>query len=1283
MADPNTNVNAAPPLPPPPPPPPPPEKAVEHIESKLQDGLFDGVSQDEVKDVAETLVQLPKEQTSEVINRLADSGALDKFAEEAVGTSWGVFDDGLSADERGEFFANMARNADGEALARLTQSFGRVDSSLAMEASDAVAAHASPEAKVAYIQAMAPKTTDNPTTFDNNFGSNTTTMGDTDARAVANVLSSMRGTNAQDGFAQLNSEQLKAVWQAAAGISDTHIYDMSGYSGGTILSDVNPQQFRNLMTAANSMPEGAARDNVINTGSSVLADGMQGRELPKEKVAEIGSSILGAAKADGLARMSPDQVHALSQQLSQNPAALPAVQQSLATMPASQQRDALIRELFLNTPGDAFANDPALVNATSDALASAMAPGDPNASANLKAMLSTEDGRELLTEKSVDGSARLWAARQAITDPAGLNTALRAGDEEQQDTHPWERSAIVERFAQSHVDKYAQGNVREPMLLSGNAIPNTIGAAMGMPVSSSLNINAGNAADIQAKIARGEVNAYGDGDKNNNPVIAVTDGIAAAREDMGLVADSPIRLGMIPVQFSSKETGPVSLTLYEVQSADGKQSRFVDNQGRVYDNFDEWTRENELPPGKMTYPEGGKVGNTAADTKLVTQNTPKTVDTTGERIWNVVDKAALIGGVVAGVVIGAVLIGASFGTATPLVLGVAGTVSVSAGLWQAGNGIATLNDRAQHGQSIALSDPAARAAWIDVVAGSLPAVSATAGRVASSTTRALSSVDEATTLASSVGYGSRTTQIAGRIATVTNTAGVYADLAAVGNQGVELALNWNNLTPEQRVQGVLTTTFWAGVGVHGARTHMQNGGRLSELGDVQTSLLRANVHYGGAVAPKPTLEGNQVRVIYEYKNPARPVDSEIKGVRIEYGPQATVADIRLHQDTAQLMIGNRATQRLASEMGASGQIKPGTYGSDMLNETKKLGSTVDALQAQLGNPNLSPSVRADLSAKLVDAQAKHAYYDTVLRGLNADPALANLPGRGYVEAPSLGSTAAQAKGWPDKPPPNHHFWMRPDGEVVARANNGHGNGNTQTWDGSNWVPTSDKPIVPARYVANSDSSVPLNNNLPPESRLLLLEAQAVVREREVYRATVARLQPEQEALRAQGRELSPDKAAELKAAYAGVTQSSERVGDLGAAISVKQTYPDAVAVFPTEAQLLNPSGPMGSGKFDQIWRVPGGGKDGKDLYIVVEAKGGQAQLGTRQVGGIPYQQGTREYYEELQSLTMRSDRALGSELQRAYNRGDMVYLKAQTPIDPSKPNPLDVVKLREFDLTPR
>ncbi len=186
------------------------------------------------------------------------------------------------------------------------------------------------------------------------------------------------------------------------------------------------------------------------------------------------------------------------------------------------------------------------------------------------------------------------------------------------------------------------------------------------------------------------------------------------------------RVTVLPVQFSSDQTGPVQLPLFRVQDRATGAERFVDNQGRTYRSFDDWKENNQLPPGKMVYPSGGHL---TPDVHLTTRTTPRTVDTPLEHVKGWIDDAALVGGVVAG---GAVLLG-SGGALAPVVLGAATT-------WQTFRSVESLDDRHRHGQSInPFTDEGARGEWLNLGAGalSLASLGATglAGRLAQTGSR--------------------------------------------------------------------------------------------------------------------------------------------------------------------------------------------------------------------------------------------------------------------------------------------------------------------------------------------------------------------------------------------------------------------------------------------------------------------------------------------------------------------------------------------------------------------
>jgi hypothetical protein len=114
-----------------------------------------------------------------------------------------------------------------------------------------------------------------------------------------------------------------------------------------------------------------------------------------------------------------------------------------------------------------------------------------------------------------------------------------------------------------------------------------------------------------------------------------------------------------------------------------------------------------------------------------------------------------------------------------------------------------------------------------------------------------------------------------------------------------------------------------------------------------------------------------------------------------------------------------------------------------------------------------------------------------------------------------------------------------------------------------------------------------------------------------------------------------------------------------------------------------------SGDFDQVWKVPGKGADGGDLYIVVEAKGGSSPLGTRNVdGGKIAKQGSKEYFDDITRAMSRDGnspeaRQTGRDLNRAMRDDNVQYLEVRTPItyDGLGNSTVSRTQVNEFDIS--
>ena len=387
-------------------------------------------------------------------------------------------------------------------------------------------------------------------------------------------------------------------------------------------------------------------------------------ELSVEQATEI---------ATGIADSSPDQI---AQQLS-----------TITSAPNSIMRDVLIQTTVLKIPQNRFEESPMLREAVADAYVLTQPEQRATNKNMLVDVLGTASGREFVF--SGPPSLRKIAIEGILAGSASYLSAA-AGD-------GWLDQKVLETYATPAFDVAAQ---KGSTTVSGDSVNNAVGSAMGHPPGVDVPADPEAFEALMQSAANGEANLYA----GNEVVDTIAGGIAEATKDMGGDLAQPVSITSLPVQFSNEGTGPVSLQVFRVE-LEG-ESRLVDNQGRVYENFDDWKSSNVLPAGMVTYRDGMR-----SDGALVTEVTHAVVDTGWERLGQVADVAALAGGVAAS----GVILFASAGTATPLVAGAWG-VALGSAAYSGSKAAMSLHDRHSHGQTLNLSDPEARAAWFDVVA---------------------------------------------------------------------------------------------------------------------------------------------------------------------------------------------------------------------------------------------------------------------------------------------------------------------------------------------------------------------------------------------------------------------------------------------------------------------------------------------------------------------------------------------------------------------------------------
>lgn len=591
---------------------------------------------------------------------------------------------------------------------------------------------------------------------------------------------------------------------------------------------------------------------------------------------------------------------------------------------ASEATSAFTQNAFARLPATAYA-DPAIRTEVSQALAREWHPDDATAAAGeaerLSGILATDQGQTLLGEGGPDGPAletRVNALATLRADPAINEAVLERTDD------PWTNPAIISPSAQAGAQPYLDHRGDAPVALAGSDLDNTIGTAMGLPPAMPTSMSS---AQAEAAAMQGAFSYYGSGE-GAEPVKAISDQIRA------IAGESPAQVTVLPVTYSDGRTGPVQVPLFRVNDPSGAE-RYVDNTGRRYDDFADWKTNNVLPPGTQVYPEDGHLTAEADGRVALGQgNTPKTVDSFGEHFTSALDTAALVGGIVAG----GVLIVGTGGLATPAVVAGAGAVAAGAGAWGAYRSGSALVDRGEHGQSLnPVTDGEARGLWLNLGAS-----------VAS-----VGAFGSATRLAQLGQAGRAVAPLEASLHGYAQAGAFTLDAAAIANQGVETAQNWDRMSGAERADSILQMGFWgigAGVGMRAAGTH--NPGDMFNPVKVRDGVLAANPP---AVTRDPGLAGDAVKIDFDSAT------GVVQGIRA--GPEASPADIALHQRTAQDIQRSLTLEGQLTRLFKGGtEPPPGTTGWAARQDIAKVRERLEARGRELEQPGLSPERRSEIEA---------------------------------------------------------------------------------------------------------------------------------------------------------------------------------------------------------------------------------------------------------------------------------------------------------------------------------
>ena len=605
---------------------------------------------------------------------------------------------------------------------------------------------------------------------------------------------------------------------------------------------------------------------------------------------------------------------------------------------SAQAQERMTSALFVFEDGAGVA-DAASRDGFARAIASARRPGEAPAdriardqiAADLKAALGRTESREMILGRELRPELRLWALDRAAGDGACRPDPLAGG---------WEGDTVSRAFA-TEVNAAFRARGTAPQQLSGEALRNTVGQAMGITPDRLPQGELG--ADF---LARGMNNSFYSRGGANAGLDRVADRIRA-------IGGENARVTVVPVTVTSDAQGAAVVPVFRVETGQGP--RFVDHTGRSYADLADWQQHNTLPEGRMTYAEGLDLRSD----RLTHGNTPAVTDSFAEVAGKAVDGLAIAGGVVAGVA----MIAGSGGMAAPLVAG-------GAGLWMAGRAGQQLHDMNGHGQDIGdLGDPAVRGAWLEAAGGVL----------------SVGAIGGAMRLGSA---GARVSPALARAVGGVGMAAEATDVITLADQSVQLGRNWDRMSGGERAGALLNIAFWGGM--TGASHMAGHGGQQGFAGIDQRIRMGAGPVPEGRFPVVRGAEGvapGEIRVAYDMQG-GRPAN-----IRILTG-SASPDPVRLAQHMRvadQMQKAGGLSDRLRGLLGGQEAPPVGSSAWEARLEIDKITAESRALAADAARAG-----SADEQARIATRQRE--LDQAILRETRRLDGAA-VDGRGFVAAP--------------------------------------------------------------------------------------------------------------------------------------------------------------------------------------------------------------------------------------------------------------------------------------------
>jgi hypothetical protein len=571
-----------------------------------------------------------------------------------------------------------------------------------------------------------------------------------------------------------------------------------------------------------------------------------------------------------------------------------------------------------HTPG-LFDGDPtkypAITYVMASMLVSSMMPKAANRDVltdHLSKVLQTSQGEQLifgLPGDNIPPGAKIDALYAILTNPKITVESLQ----EVRDAWTGEVAHII---GQANATDFRND---EPQEMVGTDLENMAGIAMHMPTT------------VPKYIPEEMITAQLEAHKLS---LFTQDSVQNVTEALRKVGGPNPRVTVLTITYSSGATGPVQLPLFRVQTPQrfamvptkvgaaivmtrvlvgGDEDQFVDNLGNIYPGvkdesgykhsaFEDWIAHNKLPPGLVTYPDGGHL-------KLSRDGKPNVnsheTHNSGHKTEKMVDKLALVGGIVAG---GAVILGTGGA--------VIGLLGAGSALWGSYRGLGEIREYLRLGHSP--TDVHALGLYLNLAAN------ATGIAAFASEVKLARLIAKGGTLSEGTALAIGSIRVA---ATLTNA-------EAFIQQGVALAMNWGSLTPEERTHALLQFIFWATVTGTGARQARHVGELVSPI-QAARAILDA---YQPPVIADSALPGNKVEI-----------RTDKLGRDVIYkGPGADNKLVDLHVLIVRLMARERGLSGIIRQM--LGEPAKGTLAFTLKYEEIKLMKHLGELRARLAGP---------------------------------------------------------------------------------------------------------------------------------------------------------------------------------------------------------------------------------------------------------------------------------------------------------------------------------------------